>query len=112
MLNYLESSNFSPAARQALVLHGFEQIETVDLDTIDLSNLNRQFLFRRAHIGRPKAEVAAAAVQRFNPRARVRGTLGNIVSDARFDVAFFARFAVVCNALDNLAARRHVNRVR
>ena len=40
-----------------LVLHGFERIETIDLDTIDLSNLNRQFLFRRQHISKSKAEV-------------------------------------------------------
>lgn len=40
-----------------LVLAGFGEIHIVDLDTIDLSNLNRQFLFRHEHIKKPKALV-------------------------------------------------------
>lgn len=40
-----------------LVLTGFGEIHIVDLDTIDLSNLNRQFLFRHEHIKKPKALV-------------------------------------------------------
>merc|ERR1719359_1398800 len=54
-----------------LVLSGFKDIEVVDLDTIDVSNLNRQFLFRRAHVDRSKAEVAAEAVRQMRPSARV-----------------------------------------
>lgn len=42
-----------------LVLSGFGEVEVVDLDTIDLSNLNRQFLFRHEHIKKPKALVRA-----------------------------------------------------
>lgn len=34
-------------------------VSKVDLDTIDLSNLNRQFLFQRQHIGKAKAHVTA-----------------------------------------------------
>lgn len=40
-----------------LVMAGFGTIEIVDLDTIDLSNLNRQFLFRHEHIKKSKALV-------------------------------------------------------
>lgn len=40
-----------------LVLTGYGEIHVVDLDTIDLSNLNRQFLFRHEHIKKSKALV-------------------------------------------------------
>ena len=41
-----------------LVLTGFGEVHIVDLDTIDLSNLNRQFLFRHEHIKKSKAFVS------------------------------------------------------
>ena len=50
-----------------LVLVGFGHIELIDLDTIDLSNLNRQFLFQKVHIGKPKSLVAAGTALQFNP---------------------------------------------
>ncbi|KAJ1977906.1 E1 ubiquitin-activating protein uba2 [Dimargaris verticillata] len=93
-----------------LVLSGFLRIDVVDLDTIDLSNLNRQFLFQKQHISQPKATVAAQAVQRFNPQASVVAHHANI-KDPQYDAAWFAQFDLVLNALDNLDARRHVNRM-
>ncbi|EFX06220.1 ubiquitin-like activating enzyme [Grosmannia clavigera kw1407] len=95
---------------KTLVLTGFGEVHIVDLDTIDLSNLNRQFLFRHEHIKKSKALVARDAAQRFNPQVRLVAHHANI-KDAQFDVAFFRGFRIVFNALDNLDARRHVNRM-
>jgi ubiquitin-like 1-activating enzyme E1 B len=41
-----------------LVLTGFGDITLLDLDTIDLSNLNRQFLFRKKDVKNSKALVS------------------------------------------------------
>ena len=41
------------------------------MDTIETSNLNRQFLFRKRHVGQSKAKVAAEAVQRFRPSCKI-----------------------------------------
>lgn len=82
----------------------------IDMDTIETSNLNRQFLFRRLHVGRSKSEVAAEAVKKFCPRAQITAHQANI-KDSTFDVDFFKGFDIIMNGLDNLDARRHVNRM-
>ncbi|KAL3960268.1 hypothetical protein ACCO45_005385 [Purpureocillium lilacinum] len=93
-----------------LVLSGFGEIHVVDLDTIDLSNLNRQFLFRQEHIKKSKALVAKEAAQKFNPNAQIVAHHANI-KDSEFTVSWFRGFKIVFNALDNLEARRHVNKM-
>ncbi|KAF2239006.1 ubiquitin-activating enzyme E1 3 [Viridothelium virens] len=93
-----------------LVLTGFGEIHVVDLDTIDLSNLNRQFLFRHEHIKKSKALVAAESATKFNPNVQIHPHHANI-RDPQFSLNWFKSFAIVFNALDNLDARRYVNRM-
>lgn len=91
-----------------LLLTGFRDLTVIDLDTIDVSNLNRQFLFRPHHVGHSKALVARDAVAPLSPEASITAFHGNI-AEARFGPTFFASFQLVISALDNVAARRSVN---
>jgi len=93
-----------------LAMAGFTELEVIDLDTIDVSNLNRQFLFRKEHVGLSKAKVASDAAIAMRPNMKIVHHHDSIFND-KYDVPYFQRFAVVLNALDNLAARRHVNRL-
>ncbi|KAG8628555.1 hypothetical protein KVT40_004428 [Elsinoe batatas] len=93
-----------------LVTTGFGEIVVVDLDTIDLSNLNRQFLFRHSHIKKSKALVAKETAGKFNPTVQIEAHHANI-KDSNFNVQWFKSFGIVFNALDNLDARRHVNKM-
>ncbi|KAK2838344.1 hypothetical protein Q7C36_013158 [Tachysurus vachellii] len=93
-----------------LVLTGFNNIEAIDLDTIDVSNLNRQFLFQKKHVGKSKAQVAKESVLRFCPSANITAYHDSIMNPD-YNVEFFRNFQLVMNALDNRAARNHVNRM-
>lgn len=95
---------------KTLALTGFKDIHLIDLDTIEVSNLNRQFLFRKRHVGQSKAKVAREAVLKFKPDMSIEAHHANVKS-SEFDVEFFKQFNVVLNGLDNVDARRHVNRL-
>jgi len=93
-----------------LVLTGFGSIHVIDLDTIDVSNLNRQFLFHKQHVSKPKAVVARESVLRYKPEANITA-FHDSVMNPDYNRDFFAQFNLVLNALDNKAARNHVNRL-
>lgn len=72
--------------------------------------MNRQFLFRHEHIKKPKALVAKEVAQKFNPAVKLVAHHANI-KDKQFNLEWFAGFNLVFNALDNMEARRHVNKM-
>ncbi|MEE6500474.1 hypothetical protein FKM82_003797 [Ascaphus truei] len=86
------------------------RLKSIDLDTIDVSNLNRQFLFQKKHVGRSKAQVAKESVLQFCPEATIT-SYHDSVMNPDYNVEFFRQFTLVMNALDNRAARTHVNRM-
>lgn len=93
-----------------LVLMGFGEIHVVDLDTIDLSNLNRQFLFRKKDVKKPKSSTAVEFVHYFS-NSKLVPYQGNIMDTEEFPLRWFEQFSIIFNALDNLSSRRHVNKM-
>jgi ubiquitin-activating enzyme E1 len=90
------------------------KITITDMDSIEKSNLNRQFLFRPKDVGQMKSECAAKAVQSMNPDlADHIVTLKDRVSPETehiFNEDFWNDLDGVTNALDNVEARTYVDR--
>ncbi|TFK30148.1 NEDD8 activating enzyme [Coprinopsis marcescibilis] len=89
-----------------LALTGFKDIHVIDMDTIDISNLNRQFLFRPKDVGRPKATVAAEFIMKRVPGVTVTPYFGKIQDK---DEDYYLQFNLVICGLDSIEARRWMN---
>ncbi|KAL4921390.1 hypothetical protein BDW62DRAFT_174562 [Aspergillus aurantiobrunneus] len=89
-----------------LALSGFKDIHVIDMDTIDISNLNRQFLFRQTDIGKPKAEVAAAFVEKRIKGVKITPFVGKIQDK---DEDYYMKFKIIVCGLDSIEARRWIN---
>ena len=102
-------------------------VYVTDMDSIEKSNLNRQFLFRSWNIGvsrvrrcwfvdrrcssslqHMKSKVAADAVKAMNPNMNIRAFVEGVLPETEhiYDDTFFERLDGVVNALDNVKARQ------
>ncbi|TVY92533.1 Ubiquitin-activating enzyme E1, partial [Lachnellula willkommii] len=90
------------------------KISVTDMDSIEKSNLNRQFLFRPKDVGKLKSDCAAEAVQAMNPDLKghivtMRDRVGQDTEHI-FHEDFWNSLDGVTNALDNVDARTYVDR--
>ena len=92
---------------QQLAGSGVGQIDIIDGDQIEISNLPRQLLFRDQHIGQPKATIAAEQCRALNPR--VLSTAYPVYLDQHYSASFFDPYDVLVDATDTFQARYLIN---
>lgn len=96
----------SPAI-QYLAAAGIGRLTLVDSDVVDASNLQRQTIFAPDDIGKPKADVAADWVRRFDPAIAVSAVRDRIGKDNAAGV--IAGADLVLDGCDNFATRLAVS---
>lgn len=92
-------------------LMGVGGISITDMDTVEMSNLSRQFLFRDHHIGQHKSIAAAEEARRINPLVQMTSYTLKVGSESEgtFNETFWERHTAVLNALDNISSRQYVD---
>ena len=83
-----------------------------DPDSIEISNLNRQFLFRDWDINKPKSHIAANAIKKMNPNINIEPLLEKVgPNNIKFTDSIIGsnKITAVFNALDNIVARKFID---
>jgi adenylyltransferase/sulfurtransferase len=90
----------------SLAMAGVGELILVDFDTIEISNLNRQLLFRMDDIGKSKVDVAARELLKINSKLLITA-LNMKIQDVTKSVLESA--SVIVEGLDTFIDRRWVN---
>lgn len=87
------------------------KVHCTDNDNIEVSNLNRQFLFRKIHVTHSKSQTACKIAQDINPKLNVEAytTFVDPSTENVFNDQFWESLDFVVNAVDNIKARLYVD---
>lgn len=89
-----------------LVLTGIGKVVVIDFDTIELSNLSRQYLYNDDAVGKAKAVVAGQRLREMNPDVQVLA-LNSSIQDVRHSI--YEEADLIIDGLDTFEARRWLN---
>lgn len=87
-------------------------VTVTDMDLIEKSNLNRQFLFRPSDVQTSKSSTAARVIKGMNPDMKVIAHENRVYAETEkiYNDDFFEDLDGVANALDNVNARIYMDR--
>ncbi|ANQ11196.1 Uncharacterized protein PCOAH_00053000 [Plasmodium coatneyi] len=91
-----------------IITIGCRNIDIVDIDTIDITNLNRQFLFKKEDVKKYKSFVAKERALQHKKGLNINAYTFDVCTMKGSDIA---KYDYVVNALDNIKARKYVNKL-
>ena len=91
-----------------LAAAGIGRLTLADPDKVDLTNLQRQILYRTDSVGAPKVDAARATLGAVNPEVVVVPVEKRLEGKDLLDPV--ARADVILDCTDNFAARKAINR--
>ena len=82
-----------------------------DNDNIEISNLSRQFLFRKKDVGKSKSIIAAEVVHEMNPNFHAEGLQTKVCEETEniFNEDFWNNQNFVIYAVDSVDARKYID---
>ncbi len=90
-----------------LVTLGIGSLRMIDPDTVDATNLQRQFLYREKDVGNPKVHLAARRLQPLNPNVKIEPIKQRLTADTVDEL--IKGVEVVVDGLDRFAPRYLLN---
>lgn len=90
---------------EALARSGIGHLTLIDHDTISVSNLNRQIIATREHIGEFKADVMKERILSINPRAEVKTFCCFFLPGEPAEFFPLSQYSYVVDAIDTVSAK-------
>lgn len=94
-------------ALQYLAGAGIGMIGIIDHDRVDISNLQRQILYRESDAGNPKVQAAKEAISALNPDIQITAYDEELTD--RNAISLFSAYDIVIDGTDNFAAKFLIN---
>ena len=98
-------------ALMGIAVNTDKKVTVTDNDSIETSNLNRQFLFRKDNVGNSKSKCACIAVKQMNPQFNCTDLQSRVGPENEhiFNEAFWDSQTFIINAVDNINARKYID---
>lgn len=87
---------------------GVGNIQIIDGDTVDISNIHRQVLYSEGDVGRKKVEAASSRLLEINGTCEINAV--DEFLDARNISGILGKPSIVIDGTDNMETRRLINR--